>query len=192
MNFLDVLNDTKTSHHQRASQTGALTAGAATKLVFYCRNLSTTHFAMIQGFSINGVYATTAFAAGAVRYQLHVARTFTAENASPAGTLLHPSPALGVIRISTTAVLGAPTWALDQNAIGELASHSSGGAAAATPIIGSQFVPNDGALFECDPARGESPIILGQNEGLALQVTVPATGVWVAGVTMKWAETQNL
>ena len=38
-------------------------------------------------------------------------------------------------------------------------------------------------------ARQGFPIILGANEGIIVEATVPATGVWIANFTVSWAET---
>ena len=181
-----------------SGSTGAISAGAATKLIWYCRNSATDRLVLVQRVELEGVIATTAFAAGSVLYQLHIARGFTAENGAPGGTALTltgvklrsgmANTGMGVIRIASTAALVAPTWSLDANPVGSLNSHSSAGSAAATPIIGNQYVPQEGVLFVANLADGDAPIILGANEGLAIQVTVPATGVWTAAVNMKWAE----
>lgn len=197
------MKDVGTSHYSLSAETGSITAGAATKLIWYCRWTSSTSVALIRKVELEGVIATTAFAVGQVLYQLSVARAFTAENGTPGGTALtitgpnqrlsspYASTGFGVVRISTTAVLGAPTWTLDSNPVSTINSHSSAGVNAATPIIGNQYIA-DGQLFNADIAGGESPIVLHQNEGLAIQVTVPATGVWIAGVNMKWAETDRI
>lgn len=194
------------ARYQIACKTGAIAAGAGTNIIFYARWTSTTKMAMIERVLINGHYATTAYSAGAVLYELHIARGFTAENGTPHGTALtitglnqrlktgYPTTAFAVIRVTDTTAggMGAPTWTLDSNPIGQLASHSSAGVSAATPIIGSQYLPNSGELFRADVASGEYPIILGANEGIGIRVTVPATGVAVHGITMKWAETERI
>lgn len=194
-------------HYSISAVTGAQAAGAATKILFYCRNTHATNLALIKSVTIDGVIATTAFAAGQILYTLHVARAFSAEHASPGGTALTLTTnnaklrtnmgtlgtdgALSVIRIATTASLATPaTWTLDAQAVASLNSHSSAGVAAATPIIGSQYVPNNGVLWACGP--GDHPIVLAQDEGVTVQATVPATGVWIAGITMKWAEVPRL
>jgi hypothetical protein len=186
------------SHFSISGTTGAIAAGAAAKLIFYARNTHATKLALIQRVLIDGVFATTAFAAGQVLYSLHVVRAFTAENGTPGGTALtitgnnqklrtsHGGTAMGVIRIASTAPLGAPTFTADAQAVGQLNSHSSAGTGSATPIIGSQYVPNNGVLY--DAIAGDHPIVLAQNEGVSITVAVPATGVWTAGVTMRWAE----
>jgi hypothetical protein len=94
---------------------------------------------------------------------------------------------MGSARVSTTAALTAGTKTIDSQPIGMITSHSSGGVGSATPIIGSIYLPTP-QLYKCDLASGEHPITLVQNEGLIIRSTVPATGVWVAGFTIKWME----
>lgn len=185
-------------HFAIAETTGAVAAGAAADSpIFYARNTSATNLAVIQELSIDGLYATTAFAAGGILIEAFIARAFTAENGTPGGTALTITGnnanlrtsmgaiSLGVIRISSTAALAAPTWTLDAQPIGRIHTHSSGGTGSATPIIGSIHLPKMD-LFKAGP--GEHPVILAENEGIAVLATVPATGVWLAGIRMKWAE----
>lgn len=193
------------ARYQISAATGAIAAGAGTNIIFYMRNSSTSMLAMIEHVKINGHVATTAYAAGQVLYQLNVARGFSAENGTPHGTALtitgmnqkladsFPTSRMGVIRVTDTTAggLGAPTWTLDSNPVGQLNSHSSAGWSAATPIIGNQYLPNNGELFRADPDDGEYPIVLGVNEGIGIRVTVPATGVAIHGITVKWAETDR-
>jgi hypothetical protein len=70
---------------------------------------------------------------------------------------------------------------------GAITGTLSAGTGGATPIIGSIYLPTYD-LFECDVTDGEHPIILAQNEGIVIRATVPATGVWTAGFTIKWCE----
>lgn len=181
-----------------AETTGAIGAGAAADSpIFYARNTSTTNLAVIKEISVDGLYATTAFAAGGIAIEAFVARSFTAENGAPGGTALTISGnnqnlrtsmaavGLGVIRIASTAALAAPTWTLDAQPIGRIHTHSSGGVGSATPIIGSIYMPKT-ELFRAAP--GEHPIVLAQDEGIAILATVPGTGVWLAGIRLKWAE----
>lgn len=193
------------SRYQIAGVTGAVAAASGTKILFYAQNTSATKMAIIERVKINGHIATTAYAVGQVLYELHIARGFTAENVTPTGTALtitglnqrlktsFPSTAFAFVRIAGTTSTGiaAPTWTLDANPVGQLNSHSSADTSGATPIIGSQFLPNNGDLFNV-VGGGEYPIILGQNEGIGIRVTVPATGVAIHGITMKWAETDRV
>lgn len=185
-------------HYSISGTTGAMAAGAATRLTWYCRNTDASKLMLVEGITIDGVIATTAFAVGQVLYQLNVARAFTAENGAPGGTALtitgnnqklrtfDDTTIAAVVRIASTASLAAPTWTLDSNSIGQLNSHSSAGVFAAAPILGQQYLPRDGLLYG---APDDCPIVLATNEGLGIQITVPATGVWTAGITMNWTET---
>lgn len=185
-------------HYRISARTGALAAGAATRNIFYARWTHATKLAILQELRIDGIYATTAFAAGAIAIDALVARAFTAENGAPGGTALTlttnnakmrtlmPTTAMGVIRLSTTASLAAPTWTRDAHPVGQIVTHSSAGFSSATPIIGSIYLPNN-ILYQAKP-NDEYPLVLAENEGISIDVTVPATGVWVAGVTMRWAE----
>jgi hypothetical protein len=181
-----------------AETTGAIAAGAAAdSAIFYARNTHASNLFVLQELSIDGLYATTAFAAGGIAIEAFIARGFTAENGTPGGTALTITGnnqnlrtsmgaiSLGVIRIASTAALAAPTWTLDAHPIGRIHTHSSGGVGSATPIIGSIYLPKT-ELFKAGP--GEHPVVLAQNEGIAILATVPGTGVWLAGIRMKWAE----
>lgn len=181
-----------------AETTGAIAAGAsADSPIFYARNTSSTNLVVVTELSIDGMYATTAFAAGGIQIKAFIARAFTAENGTPGGTALTittnnaklrtsmGTTSIAVVRISTTAALAAPTWTLDAQPIGRIQTHSSAGFNAATPIIGSIYLPKTDLL---KASAGDHPVILAANEGIAVLATVPGTGVWLAGVRMKWAE----
>lgn len=185
-------------HYQVAVQTGAIGAGmAANGELFQLRWTDSTRLCLIQKISCNGIIATTAFAAGALTVRASIARSWSASGTGGTALTLTGDQAslrtsmgaslVGDARVSTTAALGAGTKTLDTQDIGMITSHTSAGTSAATPIVGSVFLPVSD-LFECDVADGEHPIVLAQNEGIVIRATVPATGVWTAGFTIKWAE----
>lgn len=185
-----------------AVQTGAIGAGAsANSEILQFRWTNTSYKAAITEVSLTGVIATTAFAAGAITFKLTLSRSFTADGSG--GTALEfggdsnvDNAALRTsmadsrvddFRIATTAALTAGTQSLESNDIGQITTHSSGGVGSATPIIGSQFLPTT-TLFKADQSGGHYPIVLKANEGFVVRATVPATGVWIAGVLVRWAE----
>jgi len=185
-------------HYQYAGNTGAMAAGlAANSDIFQFRWTDATRLCVIQKISLTGMYATTAFAAGAIQFRLAIARTWSASGSG--GTAITPTgdfnqlrasmgaSLIGDMRIATTAALGAGTKTYDTYDIGQVNTHSSGGTGSATPIIGSIYLPTYD-LFECDVTDGEHPIVLAQNEGIGIRATVPATGVWTAGIQIKWCE----
>lgn len=179
--------------YEIATATGAIGAGlsAASELLQF-RWTSTTQRALVHSVEVTGMYATTAFVAGAINLGLFVARSWSADGTggtaltltAPAGKLSNPMPATGAtIRIATTAALGAGTKTLDSNAHGQILSHSSAGTSAATPIIGSTYLPHrvlhDGFAH---------PLMLKANEGFVVTATVPGTGVWIVGFKIHWSE----
>ena len=186
-------------------QTGAIAAGAsANSQLLAFRWSSSTEFAIVQEISCTGMFASTAFAAGAITLKATLARAYTA-NAS-GGTALEfggdshidnaalrttmGDSAVGEFRIATTAALTAGTQVLEDNDFGQITTHSSGGVGSATPIIGSIYLPTT-TLFKANFAAGEYPLVLAQNEGFVIRATVPGTGVWIAGFTVKWAEVES-
>ena len=188
-------------HYNVAVQTGAVAAGAAANsAVFAARWADATRFAVLLRCWINGMRATTAFAVGTLDLKLTVARSYSVS--ATGGTVLTLSGnnqkqktamgstlfgVSGDMRVATTAALGAGTWTLDVQDHGLITTHSSAGVGAATPIIGSIFLPMTD-LFDPDLADGHHPLVFAQNEGWVIRATVPATGVWNLGMTFKWAE----
>lgn len=185
-------------HYKIATVTGAIAAGAAANSeVFHFRWTDATRLALINRILLTGMRASTAFAAGAIDIKATIARSWSADGTGgTAATLTGDNQALrtsmgttlaGTIRTATTAALGAGTKTLDAQDIGCVTTHSSGGVGAATPIIGSIYLPITD-LFQTDVASGEHPVVLAQNEGFVVRATVPATGVWNLGFEVAWAE----
>lgn len=186
--------------------TGAIAAGAsANSELLQFRWTSTTHLAAITEIRITGMYATTAFSAGAITLKATIARSWTADgsggsaidiqggdsnvNALQLRTNMDDS-LVGSLRIADTAALTAGTKTLDAYDIGQIATHSSGGVGSATPIIGSIYLPVT-TLFKADMMNGQYPIVLSSEEGIVVRGTVPATGVWITGINIKWAEIEE-
>ena len=192
-------------HYAVSVQTGSIAAGAsANSEILQFRWDDNDNLALIQEVSVTGMYATTAFAAGAITLRMTVARSMSADGSG--GTALEfggdsnvdnaalrtnmGDSVVGDFRISTTAALTAATQSLEANDIGQIHTHSSGGVGAATPIIGSIYLPTT-TLFKADFSSGEYPLVLSDNEGFVIRATVPATGVWVIGFRVKWAEVET-
>ena len=178
--------------------TGDVGAGmAANGELLQFRWTSTTKLAAIQEISVTGMRAGTAFAVGNIDLKATVARAWTAVGSGGTALTLTGDEAtlrtnmgtslVGDMRIATTAALTAGTKTLDTQDLGRITTHSSAGWNAATPIIGSIYLPTT-VLFKADNAADESPLILNTEEGFVVRATVPATGVWNLGVTVKWME----
>lgn len=185
-------------HYKASVVTGSMTAGLASNSeIFQFRWTDATRLAVITKVALDGLIATTAFAAGQILFTSTVARSFS--GAGTGGNTLSltgnnqkmrtsmGSSLLGELRYASTSALGAGTKTLDAGFVGQINSHSSAGTGAATPIIGNQYLPSLD-LFTPDPGAGEHPLVLAQNEGLVIRATVPGTGVWILGMTIRWAE----
>jgi hypothetical protein len=189
-------------HYSVAVDTGAVAAGMASNgQLLQFRWTDTTHLAVITEISVTGMRATTAFAVGAIDLKATVARAYTVDGSG--GTALEfggdsnidnaalrtnmGDSLVGDLRVATTAALTAGTASLEANDIGHITTHSSGGWSAATPIIGSIYLPTT-TLFKADFNDGSYPLVLAQDEGFVVRAVVPATGVWNLGMLVKWTE----
>lgn len=185
-------------HYAISVLTGSIGAGmSANGELVQLRWTDATRICVITEVSCNGMYASTAFAAGAITIGAIVARSWSLDG-SGGNTLtltgdnnqLRSSMGaslMGGARSASTGALTAGTKTLDSQTFGLITTHSSGGVGSATPIIGSIYLPTT-TLYKCNLASGEHPLVLVQNEGLVIRATVPATGVWTAGFTIKWME----
>ena len=187
-------------HYAVAVQTGAIAAGAsANSEILQFRWDTAGKLAIITEIEATGMIATTAFAAasGNITLKATIARAYTVNGSG--GTALGftgdnaalrtnmADSAVSDFRIATTAALTAGTAVLEDNDIGQITTHSSGGFSAATPIIGSIYLPTT-TLFRADIQNGQYPLVLASDEGFVVRATVPATGVWTLGLLVKWAE----
>jgi len=185
-------------HFQLAATTGSIAAGLpAQGTVFNFRWTDVTAIAHVYEIELTGVFTTTAFAVGQILFSCLVRRNWTGPTSG--GTLLTltgnlvklqtstlvSSPA--EIRVATTTGLGIGAGTGDSLDIGQINTHSSAGPFGATPIIGSVYLPTT-LLFKADVGSGHSPLVLSANEGFSIRAVVPATGVWTAGIRVKWAE----
>jgi hypothetical protein len=168
---------------------GTMGAGlGAGSSVFHFRWTSSTNLARIKSVRL-WAGSIVAFAPGFFRFDLVIARSWTADGSGGTGVTISgntgkkrtsfASTSVGSLRIATTGGLGAGTWSLDSQGIG-----SVGGSVTAT--AGDKLISPTGHLFDFDGTN--YPIVLAQNEGLVLRATVPATGTWTFGVDVDWAE----
>lgn len=188
-------------HYAVAVKTGAIAAGMSDNgQLFHFRWTDTDNLALVYEISVTGMYATTAFAAGAIDIKATKVRAWTAVGSGGTALTLTTDEAqlrtnmdtslVGDARIATTAALTTGTQTLDTQDLGIITTHSSGGVGAATPIIGSIYLPRTD-LFNADLVAGEYPLVLSANEGFVVRAVVPGTGVWTLGLLVKWAETKE-
>ena len=169
--------------------TGTMAAAlAANTEIFQARWTHASNIALIKDLKFNGGGSIAAFAAGFYKYEAMIARSWSADgsgggtanvsgNNNKLRTSMGSVNGMG-IRVATTLALGPGTKALDAQGIGATVGGLTATAGAAMP-------PYD--LYN-PQGEGEYPCALVLNEGVIVRTTVPATGTWTAGISMKWAE----
>lgn len=178
--------------------TGILPAAlAANSEIFQFRWTHASNLAVIRKVRIAASVTTTFFAAG-VPVQIDLVKATGWTGAGTGGTAVSPAALLkrrtsmgsslvasGDIRIATTAALGAGTKTLETLSLSSLLA---GGPITAS-LNGTIIAPGT-ILWQAEVADQEHPLVLVQNEGFVIRsVAVPATGTWMAAVTVDWAET---
>lgn len=181
-----------TGIYSAAVLSGTVAAGlAADSEILQFRWTHATNLCLIHEVTLDGLDgSSTAFTAGFGRVYLTIARSFSAAGTGGNTATLTTNngklrtsmstTALGELRSASTAALGAGTKTLDALSIGQVAL--AFGTAASV-----NYVPTPSKLFNTDGVNSH-PIVLAQNEGIVLRATVPATGTWQFGATIKWSE----
>lgn len=171
--------------------TGTMAAGlAANAEIFQARWTDATRFCAVYNIGCDGAGSIVAFAAGFTKMEAMIARAWTADGSGgTAATITGNNNKLrtsmgttlfGAIRAASTAALTAGTKTLDTQGIGSIIS-------GAVATAGAEILPN-AELFSATSHVDNHPIVLAQNEGVIVRATVPATGTWTTGVSMRWAE----
>lgn len=175
--------------YQHVAKSGSMAAGLASNApIFSMRHSQVTPsvYALLRRVRVNAWSLGTGFTAGIATFDLYVARAFTASDtggtADTAPSRLRSAMAGSVmadIRHSATATLSAGTRTLDTNPI-------------ATWSVGIGTGTN--TMFSATPhvlierMSDHHPLLLANNEGIVIQATVPATGLWSFSVTAEWDE----
>jgi hypothetical protein len=171
-----------------------MSAGLGAGERFQARWSSATKLFVLRQFDIALSHGTTAFTAGTVVAMLSIARGWTADGTGGTAIVFstsntnkkRTSQALSAfsdtgVRIGSTADLGAGTKTIDTNPIAIVRAFVSSAATTA----------ETGVILAASLARfqdNEYPIILAQDEGLTLDVEMPATGTYNLSITMQWDE----
>lgn len=173
---------------------GTVGAGlAANSEIYQFRWTDATRLCVIHEVTLDGVAGSaTAFTAGFANITVTIARSWSAAGSGGAAAGLTGNnqklrtsmgtALLGESRCATTAALGAGTKTLDAAPVGQIGF--AVGTTASVSYLGQVF------LFNGNPLRGH-PIVLVQNEGIAVRATVPATGTWQFGITVRWSEVNS-
>lgn len=173
-------------------KTGIEAAGAAAASPIFSFRwapaTNTTALCVIRKMKFSLYDLGTGFAAGDVLAEWYVARSFTVvDTGGGAATLTTNNAKLrtsfattqATILVGTTGVLTAGTRTKDANPIAALQS------VAGSSAFGSIVLPET-EVYRAQP--GEWPLILAPNEGVVIEVTVPATGTWTAYAGFQWEE----
>lgn len=184
-------------HYRYGGFTGIIPAAlTANSELFQFQWTDAIRFAVIQEVIISASVSTTFFAAG-VPVQVDIIKSSVWTAAGTGGTAVALAAnnrmrssmgsslgASAMIRIATTAALGAGTKTLEGVS---LAAIAAGGPITAS--LNGTIFPVNTALFSPDAGSGEHPLVLAQNEGFSIRsVAVPATGTWTMAINVRWAE----
>lgn len=174
--------------YSMGANTGTMAAGLAGGAPVFSFRYGAANLAIVRKILIEADNITTAFVAGAAKFDLIAARSFTvSDTGGTAGTLTtnngklrtsYATTGVSDFRISSTATLTAGTRTLDAQPLASVEF-------AVPTSIDADLLPTT-ALFQSQV--GESPLILAQNEGFVIQATVPGTGTWVFSVRVCWDE----
>ena len=139
-----------------------------------------------------GCAGPTAFAAGAAQVGLIFARAFTVSDTGGTPLTLTTNNAkrdtrmgttlLTDARIADTAALVAGTRVLDAQDLSRMMG-SPGTATTGAIWAGSTLLWHNYAQSH--------PLRIGEDEGLVIRATVPATGTWTFAVTIHWVELEK-
>ncbi len=170
------------------ANSGTMAAGLAGGAPVFSFRYGAANLAIIRKVTAEADDITTAFVAGAGKFDMIAARSFTvSDTGGTAGTLTtnngklrtsFATTGISDFRISSTATLTAGTRTLDAQPLASVEF-------AVSTAIDAGLLPTTN-LFLAE--IGQSPFILAQNEGFVLQATVPGTGTWVFSARVCWDE----
>jgi hypothetical protein len=173
---------------------GSMAAGLTAASDIFQVRWSTANLALIWGLQLDGTISLgTGFAAGAASFRAFISRSWTVDGSggTPAtltgnNNKLRTSMAtssMGAVRISSTGALTTGTKTNDASPIAQSVYVTP--TSTYTLLLGQSGLYGSSTL---ENGGNPAPVVLAQNEGITLQATVPATGVWQFGATMTWSE----
>jgi hypothetical protein len=181
-----------------AMHSGTMAAGlGGFSQIFQARWTSTPQLALIWGVNLAGMAGTaTAFAAGTAYVGLILPRSWTVDGSGGSPAVLTGnnqmlrtsmgSTLMGSIRIATTAALGVGTSTIDTQGFGQIFIAVS--TAASQNFLGQVGLYGSSSM---EDGGNVAPIVLSQNEGIALVAAVPGTGTWGFSAAMSWSEVNS-
>lgn len=172
-----------------AALSGVMAAGIAANAPVFSLRYTGAGVLLLRKLSLSIYASTTAFTAGVGNVQAYLARNYTVSPSGGAAISLAPNTGkkrtifggsgVGDMRVSTTAALTAGTRTLDGAPFASVVFP--------VPVtVNNSLIPARTALFDSKP--GEWPLVLAGNEGVEMQVNMPATGTWLFAVDTEWEE----
>jgi hypothetical protein len=173
---------------------GSMAAGLASFSDVFQARWSTLNYALVWGLQLDGMVAgATGFTAGKVAFLAYVSRSWTVDGSGGTSATLTgnncklrtsmATSAMGSMRIASTGALITGTKTNDSQSFAQATSFATTSTWSA--ILGQVGVYGASSL---EGGGNPAPVVLAQNEGISVQATVPATGVWQFGMTMSWTE----
>jgi hypothetical protein len=184
--------------------TGSVAAGAGALSEVVQLRYTGGNAVLVYEVVLESFVATTAFAAGSYLFDVIKSINFTVDGTGggtqvPEKLRTSFSAPTATVRIATTAALGAGTKTLATQPFRAIRGNATTGVAVTggetelgpmTSAAISVGYPGAVPLYPSPavPDQNAHPIHLIANEGLSIRATVPATGVWIASFTIRFAE----
>lgn len=195
-------------HYIMHAATGSIAAGLAANSELVQLRYTGTNKVIVHSIGIEYAVYTTAFAAGAFEFKVQRAINWTVDGSgggtvTPLKLRTSMSAPTATVRVATTAALGAGTKTLDATILRGVRGAVVTGVSTAggNPFLQNADATADVPLGFATPVAlwpeqdadvlRRHPLVLAQNEGVVVLATVPGTGVWIAGFTLRFAEVTN-
>jgi len=171
------------------AKSGTMSAGLSANSPIFSLRYTGVNVLLLRRLQLFAANAGTAFTAGVATFDLFAARAFSAsDSGGTAGTLTVNNGKLrtsmgttgvGDLRIASTGALTPGTRTLDAQQLASMTAPISTTASISMVPAGIDFLREQ---------PGEQPLVLGNNEGLVIQATVPGSGTWSFNVNAIWDE----
>jgi hypothetical protein len=178
--------------YQLAGSSAVMAANlAANSPIVAFRWADATKLCLVKRFNLSMAAGATAFAAGVAKFNLYVARSWSVNDTG--GTQFLPSGNSNKLRVSNmgTSLVANGDFRIGQTGVLTAGTRTKDSQPLSSVTAGAPAVAGQNILAPFDmiyQRPGEFPLILAQNEGLVLESTVPATGVWQFSCYLDYSE----
>jgi len=169
-------------------QSGVMAAGLGAASEVFQFRYAGANLCLVERVIFDGLGGIVAFTPGVAQFRLFISRSYTASGSGGTAATLttnncklrtsYATTGVADIRISSTTGLTTPSGDVpDAQPMGSVIGY-----------LGAVPALNLAEMRLYDAYSTGHPIILAQNEGLIVQATVPATGTWTFGMSVRWSE----